>query len=120
MNTDLILTVVKLFFGMIILMFLIVLTLKLGANKVSKFQRGKYIKVLEKTPLSKDSNLFLIKLGEEGCIITSSQNNVEVIKKLTKDEIDIIEKEKKALNDEILNMYNNKFENLKNKLNIKK
>lgn len=120
MNSDLILTIVKLFFGMILLILLMVSTLKLGANKVSKFQRGRYVKVLEKTPLSKDSSLFLIKLGEEGCVITASPNNVEVIKNLTKDEIDIIEKDKKALNDEVLNMYNNTFEALKSKLNIKK
>lgn len=70
----------------------------------------KYINILERTNLNKDTDVFILKIGDEGCVLLSSPSNVEKIKKLSKDEINNIEelrKEPKA-----------KLVNLSNKLNL--
>ncbi len=70
----------------------------------------KYINILERTNLNKDTDVFILKIGDEGCVLLSSPSNVEKIKELSKDEINNIEelrKEPKA-----------KLVNLSNKLNL--
>lgn len=120
MLIDLILMVLKLLGALAIVLVLLLLTLKVGASKVTHFQKGKYIKILDKATLSKDNSLFVVKLGEEGCVIATSENKVEILKNLTKVEVETLEREKEKLSEEILNKYNHSFEKLKSKLNIRK
>jgi flagellar protein FliO/FliZ len=117
---DLILILLKLLVILMGVIFLIVFSLKLSSAKLENFQKGKYIKILEKTQLSKDNSLYVVKFGERGCVISSSNGKVEILQNLTVEEIELLELERAKANEEILNKYNYFIERLKNKLNIKK
>lgn len=66
---------------------LIYLSLKFGGSKLQQIQNGKYIKVLERVPLSKDSSLVAVKIGESGYVISTTANKVEILKTISQEEL---------------------------------
>ena len=82
-----------------VVVLLIFISLRLSKKSLSKIGSGSYVKVLEKINLSKDICLYVIKSGNTGCIIVTSNNNTQVIKKLNEDEIKEIIEMKNQHND---------------------
>ena len=88
----------KMIFNIVIvlpfILLLIYITLKYGGGKMQRLNKGRYIKVVEKTALSKDNALLLVKIGEKPYVVSSSNGKVEVVLELSKEEIESIEKMK--------------------------
>ena len=82
-----------------VVVLLIFISLRLSKKSLIKIGSGSYVKVLEKINLSKDICLYVIKSGNTGCIIVTSNNNTQVIKKLNEDEINEIIEMKNQQND---------------------
>ena len=82
-----------------VVVLLIFISLRLSKKSLSKIGSGSYVKVLEKINLSKDIGWYVIKSGNTGCIIVTSNNNTQVIKKLNEDEINEIIEMKNQHND---------------------
>ncbi|WP_195986929.1 flagellar biosynthetic protein FliO [Clostridium sp. D53t1_180928_C8] len=80
-----------------IILLLIVISLRLSKKSLDKLTLGSYVKVIERFNLTKDINLYVIKMGTTGCVLVSSNNNIQVIKELNENEVE-----------EIINMKNNK------------
>lgn len=70
---------------------LIVVSIKLSKANLSNLGGYKYISILERTVLNKDTEVCVIKIGDEGCVLVSSPSKVENIKDLSKEEIENIE-----------------------------
>lgn len=70
---------------------LIVISIRLSKTNIGNIGLNKYTKVLERTTLSKDTDVFVLKIGDEGCVIVSSSSSIEKIKELSKEEISNIE-----------------------------
>lgn len=110
--TYLVLTFKLVFFtGAIIL--LLVALLKLSDGKLKGLTKGKYIKVIEKTPLSKNSSLYLLKLGDEAVVVLTNEKGADKIKDLSKEEIEKIEREKEMATKEFNKNCNEKFNSFK-------
>lgn len=75
-----------------LIIILIVVSLRLSKASMSTIAGKKYTKVLEVTNLKKDIDVFVLKIGDEGCVLVSSPSRVDKIKDLTKEEINSIEK----------------------------
>lgn len=74
-----------------IIIVLIVASIKLSKANFSNIGNNRYTKVLERTNLSKDTDVFVLKIGDEGCVLVSSPSKVEKIKELSKEEIENIQ-----------------------------
>ena len=70
---------------------LIVASIKLSKLNSDRIDKYKYVKVLERSSLNKDSSVFVLKIGDEGCVLASSPSKIETIKQLSKDEVIEIE-----------------------------
>lgn len=70
---------------------LIYLSLKFGGSKLQQIQNGRYIRVLERVPLSKDSNLAVVKIGDSGYVISATVNKVEILKTISQEDLDKLE-----------------------------
>lgn len=70
---------------------LIVVSIRLSKTNIGNIGLNKYTKVLERTTLSKDTDVFVLKIGDEGCVIVSSSSSIEKIKELSKEEVSNIE-----------------------------
>ena len=66
---------------------LIYLSLKYGGSKIQAMQSGKYIKVYEKVMLSKENSLIVVKLGDKGYILASSQGKIEILNEVSEEDI---------------------------------
>lgn len=103
------------FFPIIIL--LIYVSLKYGGSKFQDMQNGKYIKVLEKTPLSKDANLLIVKIGLKGYVISNTASKTEILMEISDEELQSVEKTRKIPQYKGLDEF---FKDIKNKLVMKK
>lgn len=95
----------KLVISLGIVLLLIFLTFKFANNRVKKVSSDKYIKVIDRTQIGKDISLLIVKVGEEGWIMSTSNGNTEKLKELTKEEILEIEKKKKQKEEDLKEFY---------------
>lgn len=70
---------------------LIIITMRLSKSSINGLVKNKYVKVLEKTSLNKDTDIYVLKVGNEGCVIVSSPTKTDTIKELTNQQIEEIE-----------------------------
>lgn len=70
---------------------LIFLTLKYGGQKVQSMQNGKYMRILDRLPISKENSLLVVKIGEKAYLVASSQGKIEVVNELEDSELKQIE-----------------------------
>jgi len=66
---------------------LIYLVLKYGGSSALKIQKGKFLKIIEKTSLSKDSSIVLTCVGKKYYLISSTSSGNEILMELDQDEI---------------------------------
>lgn len=76
------------------ILFLFYLSVKVGGKKIQNIQNGKFIKVLERVPLSKENSLVVVKIGQKGYVLSSSAGKIETLLELNEDEILSIEETK--------------------------
>lgn len=111
--TYIVLTVKLVIFTLAIIL-LLVGFLKLTDGKLKDLSKGKYIKIIEKTPLSKTNNIYLLKLGDEGAVIVTNDKGATVLRELSVEEIEKIEKSKE---ENYLEM-NKKYKDGLNQINL--
>ncbi len=74
-----------------IILILIIVSIRLARFNLLNIENTRYTKVLEKIIISKDTQISILKMGDEGLILASSPYKIEKIKELSKEEINIIE-----------------------------
>ncbi|GAA0107110.1 MULTISPECIES: flagellar biosynthetic protein FliO [Clostridium] len=114
---DLIFMIIKLIFTLVVVLGLMYLVFKISGNRLNKINEGKYIKVLEKVQISKDTSIVVLKIGKKGYIMSSSNNNTEKIDEISEEEILLLEEEKKIEKEKINQQYEVAIKGLKSKVN---
>lgn len=76
---------------------LIVISIKISKPNFEGMGIYKYTQIIERTTLNKDTNVFVLKIGDEGCVLVSSSSQVEKIKDISKQEMQEIEYNKKEI-----------------------
>ncbi len=107
----------KLIFALVVVLGSMYLTFKLSGDKLSKINNNKYIKVLERSQISKESSIAVVKVGNKGYILSISNNKIEKLDELSKEEILIIEEDKIREKEKINEQYNVAISGLKSKIN---
>lgn len=77
------------FLPLVLMIFYI--SVKFGGNKLQLLQNGRFIKVLERVALSKENSLLVVKIGQKGYILTSSNGKIEKLMELEESELANIE-----------------------------
>lgn len=65
---------------------LIYLVLRYGGTSLQKMQNGRFIKIIERVPVSKDNSLVVVKMGSKSYIMTSTNHSLEILRELELDE----------------------------------
>ncbi|GAA0085590.1 flagellar biosynthetic protein FliO [Clostridium sp. CTA-7] len=107
----------KLIFALIVVFGLMYLLFKIGGNKFYNANEGKYIKVLERTQISKETSILVLKVGKKGYIMSSSTNKTEKLDEISEEDILLIEEEKKRQKEEVNQQYEVAIKGLKSKIN---
>ena len=108
--------IIQLVFALILIFSLMYLLTKLTENKLSNINQNKYITIIERTNISKDASIILLKIGDKGYIISSNNNNVEKLQEVSKEEMISIIESKKRQKEVIANSYENFINNIVMKL----
>lgn len=111
-------TLLNLVFSLIIVLGLMLITFKFLNKGIKKTSGNKYIKIIEKTQISKDSFIIVLRAGEEGMAILTSPGHTEKLKDLTKDEIKSLEKSKEESIKEIDKLYESIINTSKDKVQL--
>ena len=72
---------------------LFLLATKLTSKQYSKLSNKRYVKIIEKTAISKDTYSIVMKIGDTTCVGISSPNGFQMIKELDKIELANLEPE---------------------------
>ena len=100
---------------------LIVASIKLSKLNSDNINKHKYVKVLERTNLSKDTSIFVLEMGDEGCVVVSSPSKIEKLKELSEEDIAEIYEMKESHGISLENIDVDKFKvfnfNLNNNIN---
>ncbi|SCN21316.1 flagellar biosynthetic protein FliO [Clostridium sp. N3C] len=73
---------------------LIYLSLKLGGTKFHSLQNNKFIKIYERTAVSKDNSLVIAQIGKKGYVLASCNGKLEVLRELEEEEMKSITMQK--------------------------
>lgn len=113
---------IKLLIALPILLGLIILTLKLSEKRINSFQDKKYIKVIERTQISKDMSILVVKIGQKGAVLSASKDKIDKLQELSNEEIIEIEAQKEKEREQMTQKYNDimyKGKVLVKKVNLK-
>ncbi|MCH3964215.1 MAG: flagellar biosynthetic protein FliO [Clostridium sp.] len=77
----------KTLLALLCVVLLIYISLKYGGAKFQSIQKGKFIRILERSQLSKDNAIFVVKIGEKVCVISSTAGRIEIVHELNEEEI---------------------------------
>ncbi|WP_300380717.1 flagellar biosynthetic protein FliO [Clostridium sp.] len=113
---ELIKLIIQLVFALALIFLLMYLLTKLSGNKLDKINENKYITVIERTNISKDTSILLLKVGEKGYIISANNNNVGKLQEISKEEMTSIIDEKKRRKEVIAKGYESFINNIVIKL----
>lgn len=73
---------------------LIYLSLKVGGTKLQSLQNNKFIKIYERTAVSKDNSLIIAQIGKKGYVLASCNGRLEVLRELEDEELKSLTTEK--------------------------
>lgn len=113
---DFIFLLFKLIFALAVVLGLMYLSFKLSNNKISQFNEGKYIKVLERNQISKDTAIVVVKIGKKGYVLSTSNNSTNKIDELSEEETLLLEEEKRLEKEKVSKQYEIAITNLKSKI----
>jgi len=106
---------IKLLSALVVVFALMFILVKISNRKLDKLNEGKYIRVLERTNISKDNSIILLKIGKKGYVISSSNKGIEKLEEISEEEIAEIYENKEKQKEEISQQY----EDFIKKLNLK-
>jgi flagellar protein FliO/FliZ len=86
---------------------LMFLSFKVMGSKLNVINSNKYIKVIERVQVTKDNAILIVKIGEKGYVMTSTAGHMEKLSELSKEEINIIEEDRKRASQEMTEYYTN-------------
>lgn len=113
---DFIFLLFKLIFALAVVLGLMYLSFKLSNNKLSQFNEGKYIKVLERNQISKDTAIVVVKIGKKGYVLSTSNNSTSKIDELSEEEVFLLEEEKRLEKEKVSKQYDIAITNFKSKI----
>lgn len=107
---------IKVVVALAIILLLIYISAKLGGGKLQGMQNGRYIKILERVPISKENSMLAVKIGEKAYVVSSTTGRIEIVKQISPEELAAMELSKNAN----LNLNLNNYKSLLNKFKLKK
>ncbi|WP_069679096.1 flagellar biosynthetic protein FliO [Clostridium taeniosporum] len=107
--------ILNLIMSLLVVFGLMFLTFKILGSKVKAVNDNKYVKVIDRTQITKENSIVVIKVGKKGYLLTNTQTSMEKLQDLSEEEINKIEEDKRNNMYRINESYIKKSENIKEK-----
>ena len=86
--------IIKLSISLIVILGLIFILFKLSNKRINDMNDNKYINVIDRCQIAKDSYLLIVKIGKKGYVISASGEKTEKLEELSEEEMINIQQEK--------------------------
>lgn len=106
MNFEFFEMITRLLIALGITLGLMFLCYRVLGTKAESINKNKYIKVLERTQITKDNSILIVKIGKKGYVITSTAQHVDKLLELSEEEVEEFEENKRLYNQEVIERYN--------------
>lgn len=110
--------ILKLVVSLIVVICLMGIAFKYMGKGMKMTTGNKYVKVIERTQLSKDSYIVVLRVGNEGMVMLTSSGHTKKLRDLTKEEIEEIEVRKLESLEEMGRIYEKILDFSKEKMNL--
>ncbi|MGE5628553.1 MAG: flagellar biosynthetic protein FliO [Solirubrobacterales bacterium] len=119
---DFLIMLIKVLVALSVILLLIYISARLGGGKLQNIQNGRYIKILERVPISKENSMLAVKIGEKAYVVSSTTGRIEIVKQISPEELAAMELSKNANANLNLNLDLNlkNYKNILNKFKHKK
>ena len=107
---------IQLLFALAITLGIMFLSYKLLGTKVESINNNKYVKVIERTQVTKDNAILVVKIGKKGYVMSSTGSSMDKLTELSEEEVKELEENKKKYNKEVMDKYNNVALSMKNNI----
>ena len=98
--------IMQLMIALVITLGIMFLCYRVLGTKVNNINKNKYIQVLERTQITKENSILVVKIGKKGYVIANTAHHVDKLSELSEDEIKEIEDNKRLYNEQVLEGYN--------------
>jgi flagellar protein FliO/FliZ len=112
---DFIFMVFKLIFALIIILGIFLVTLKYSNKGISKIGNKRYVKVVDRMQISKDSYIVILRIGKKGMVLLTNSGHTEKLQELSIEEIEEIERIKMESYENMTNIFNKLISKIKSK-----
>ena len=112
---DFLYLIIKLVIALIVVFGLFSISVKYSNKGLSKINEKKYVKVIDRVQISKESFIVIVKLGEKGLVLLTNPNHTEKLEELSKEKIQEIEENKNNNLEQMSQVFNK----IINKIKIK-
>lgn len=112
---DFLYLMIKLIVALAVVFCLFSISVRYSNKGLSKINEKKYVKVIDRVQISKESFIVIVRLGEKGLVLLTNQNHTEKLEELSEEKIREIEENKKDNIEQMSQVFNK----IINKMKIK-
>ena len=102
---------IKMCFNMVlslcVILILIFILAKISGNKINSINNKKYMRIVDRLMITKDSSLIIVKVGSKAYLLSCGSKNIDKIDEIPIQEIEKIEIKKQESIQEMQNIYGN-------------
>jgi len=102
---DFIFMILRLIGALIVVFGLLIIILKYSKKGLDSSTRRSYTKIVDRTQISKDSFIVVLRVGKEGMVILTSSGHTQKLKDLSEEEINKAEEDKQEAFKEMTKAY---------------
>lgn len=92
MNNQTIKLVLNLMIALPVIILLIYIVVKVGGSRLQSVQKNRFIKIIERVPVSKESCILVAKIGNRGYVMSSSNSGIQILFELENNDLEMLEK----------------------------
>lgn len=116
---DFFVMIIKLIFGLIIILGVCFIALNYSNKGISKISNKRYVRVIDRMQISKDTYIVILKVGNKGMVLLTNMGHTEKLQELTLEEIETIESSKMESYENMTNKFNKIISNIISKIKSK-
>lgn len=113
---DLVIIFIKLIISLGVILGLIFILFKISNKKLTDINDNKYVNVVDRVQIAKDSHIVIVKIGKKGYVMSTSGGKTEKLEDLSEEEMKNIQKEKLKKFEEANLKYENTVNLIKEKI----
>ncbi|NLK94057.1 MAG: FliO/MopB family protein [Clostridiales bacterium] len=115
MDFEFVVMIIKLIFGLVVIFGLMMIVIKFSNNSLKSINNKKYINIIDRMQISKETYIVVVKIGKKGMVLLTSSRHTEKLQELTQEEIEEIQEMKRESYENMTHAFDKLINKIKSK-----